>query len=245
MIMELSINELDKTADDLKRQMEEFGQDSEVVKQIAMSRKMLTLIDSTCDAVGLGLSIDDQTNVRLGARVLPEPGSALAKITAPANPPIPPLAGYAEMPLIFAAGGPVPEGLGTRWPKPTRSLLEDNPSIKGFGQFSDEDWDKLEKVYRESYEGVSHMSFVMRQPKEDEPMFAGIAGHMIVEDSSQYLETYKKSMELNNQLMANTDSDISIQYEIKPVTVGEYQGYEYWSTWPKLWEMKMFLLCRQ
>jgi len=84
----------------------------------------------------------------------------------------------------------------------------------------------MEEAYRASSEGVRSMSFVMRLVEEDQPLLSGIYGVLGVEDSGAYLESYKKSVELNNELMQRSSSDIQLEYEISPTTVGDLQGYE-------------------
>lgn len=227
-LLDMGRQGLDEAEQQFSQNMEDAEME-QMVERIEQSfglyREMMKVTDAAIETVALGLAVDEQTNVRLGLRAVLDKNSGFAKLAFAKSEHAAPLAGLAAAPIVFAGGGALPEGWGDWVAKTGRRIVEQFPKLSGFEDLDKKDLEKMEELYRASSEGVRSMSFVMQLVDEDQPLLSGMYGLIGVEDSSAYLESYKKSIELNNELMQRSSSDIQLEYEISPTTVGDFRGY--------------------
>ena len=190
----------------------------------AMADALLGFLDAEIDAVGLGLTIDDQTNVRLTKRVRFTKGGELAKFADLKKPDASPFIGYADQPYVFAAGGPIPpEWLGAT-SKLSRKLIEENASIYGFQEFKAEDWAEVEASWTKAMQGVRSASMIMLPGEEEEPLYSNVYSIFKVEDAKAYLESSRQSMKLWNGLIQRSKTDMKLAYEIADSKVGGHDA---------------------
>jgi hypothetical protein len=131
--------------------------------------------------------------------------------------------GQAEA-YVATLAGTIPRGWGELVAKMSRRLHQRFPDLEGYGNFEQADWDKVEQSYRATSAGVQAISFVMRSSKDDEPLLSGFYGVVQVEDASAYLASYQQALEMNNELVERSDSDIRLKNEFSPVTVADAVG---------------------
>ncbi len=219
--------------DSAEQQFAENFEDAEmeeVLEQLQQSfrfyRIFLDLTDAEVDAAALGLAIDEQTNVRLGMRLVLEKDGQLAQIPPVEPSQKSPLAGYREEPFVGVAGGPIPENWADLMGSMYRRMMEQLSGIYGFEDLTEEDWQELQQVMLNSVEGVESVSMILLPGKEEEPLYDNAFGITKVKDAGQYLESYKKAMERWNDLMAKSTGDIQIEYAISSVTIAGKEGLE-------------------
>jgi len=210
---------------------EEFGDPEfaemleEMRKSWAVYRWVLELLDTEIEVFALGISIDEQTNIRIGKRVLLNKKGELSHVgVAKADDSL--LRGYSAGPFVATGGGPIASGWARWFAKMNRRIAEQFPETEGYTEFEEEDWEKVEQSYRTLYDDLRSFSFLIRPASAEEPLISNIFTLSTVEDSASYLESFKKSFELDNDLLRRSTLDVDFQYEIAPVTIAEGKGYE-------------------
>lgn len=187
---------------------------------IRFYQSALGFLGSKIQAGVIGLSIDDATNVRVAKRILFSPEGSEPTLSGMTSLASSPLASYASEPFVVAGGGPVSPTFGETLARATRQLLEKLPDGTGYEGFESEDWDKLEESYRESLAGVQSMSVVLYPGEKDDGLLSNYYGVVKVDDAKAYLKRYRRSLEINNELMGHAESDLSMVYEIAEVEIG-------------------------
>ena len=200
----------------------------ELVTQIRQTfeiyRAVLDATDAQVESSALGIAIDWQSNVRAGARLI------LAKTSEFAQFQFTPLdrkqlkAGSQTRAYVAAVAGTMPKGWGELIAKVSRRLLQRFPDLEGYGDFKQADWDQVEHSYRATSAGVQAISLMMRVTREEEPLLSGFYGVVQVEDAPAYLASYQQALELNNELVERSTSDIKLTSEYAPVTVADATG---------------------
>ena len=203
---------------------------AEMLKQIrktwAFYHWVLELLDQQIKVAAVGVSFDENMNVRLGKRVLLESSTGEPNHVASTKVDASLLAGYRAGPFVVAGGGSFAPGWADWMAQLNRRLAQQFPEAEGYGHFQEEDWQKVEQSYRTLYDGIRSFSFLMRPGSDQEPLLSNLFSIVTVEDSATYLESFKKSFELNNELMRRSTLDVDLQYEISPVTIAGGKGYE-------------------
>lgn len=193
---------------------------------IALYQTMLDVFGTKFDLLAGGLSIDDDSNLRFGLRLLSENNqAATAMVTATTTRPSP-LAGYPDQPFVFAGGGPMEATWMKSLTKATVQMMRQMPEMYGFEELEDEQWEELEATYLELVKDLRSTSMVMLPGKKGEPLFSNIFGTARVENATEYLQAYKKSVETWNRMMVQSTSDIRLQYEIRDLKVGGAEACE-------------------
>ena len=118
----------------------------------------------------------------------------------------------------------MPKGWGELIAKVSRRLLQRFPDLEGYGDFEQADWDQVEQSYRATSAGVQAISFMMQVTREEEPLLSGFYGVVQVEDATAYLASYQQALELNNDLVERSTSDIKLTSEYAPVTLVDVTG---------------------
>ena len=189
-------------------------------QSLAIFDGVLGLLDAEVSAVGLGLSIDDATNLRLTKRVVLSQDGELAKIKGVAASDQSPLAGYAAGPFVAAVGGPVPAAWKESLGEFSRKMMEQFAEDYGFEDFKAEDWQKVQSSWQTAMQGLRSMSLIVLPGEKDEPIYSNVYGIAKVDDARAYLKSYRESTTLWNELMARSSGDINLQYEMSDVKVG-------------------------
>lgn len=197
------------------------------LKQVQQSLRMYELLlgylGAELDAVGVGLAIDEGSNVKLATQaVLSNPGELAGVAASGAGDA--PLVGYADVPYVGVFGGPTPPAYGETLSVFMRNILEANPQSHGFEDLSEADWEELQQSWRDAMGGMKSMSMIVHPGDADDPLYSNVYGAMKVDDSKKYMATYVESMEKWNKLLAKSSSDIKLVYEISEVSVGGQQG---------------------
>ena len=199
----------------------------QVRQSFAIYHVLLKIADAQVESSALGVSIDEQANVKVGMRL------TLAK----ANP----FSQFQFAPIeqrqrgmfekkgqvgaaVATLMGTIPPGWGNLLAKMSRRLLEQFPELEGYDQFELADWNKVEQSYQALVAGVQAVSMVMRVVPEDEPLLSGFYGVVQVDDANAYLASYQQALKLNNELVERSHSDIKLLREFSPVTVAGATG---------------------
>ncbi len=195
-------------------------------QKFAVSKWMLEMLDAELKVGAVGLAIDEQRNLRLGKRILIKDTGILGKTKQIEASSQSPLAGYPDQPYVVVAGGPFPKSWGNALATASRKMMEIMPEANGLEGLGKEKWQELEETYRTMMRGLEFSSMILLPGKEGDPLFSNLYGIAKVADAAGYLDSYQKAMETWNQIMAQSTSDIQLQYEVTPTTVGDAKACE-------------------
>jgi hypothetical protein len=183
--------------------------------------QMVQFLGAEMQAGAVGLTIDDATNVRLAKRVLLSQAGVLASLAEAQPLPKSPLANFSSGPFVIAGGGPLPPGFGDAFARLTRRFVEQLPAGQGYEGLKPNDWEKLEQSYRDSVAGLTSAAFVLRPGEKEEGLLSNYFFASKSSGSQQYLESFRKSLQLQNEVMEAAENDLSLPYEISSVNVAD------------------------
>jgi hypothetical protein len=212
--------ELEETFNDpqLAQTLREFKQGLEVWEAV------LGFFGAELDAAGVGLALDDSSNIKLLTQLVLTKGGKLANTKRVEPGKQSPLAGYPDEPFIVAGGGPLPPTYADTGAKFMRAMLQKFPSPYGFQKLSDSDWKEAEEMWADSMRGLQSITGAMLLGEKDSPLFSNLYSIMKVDDSARYLKSYAESMKKWNDLLARTTIDIKLKYDISDVEVAGKKG---------------------
>jgi len=194
---------------------------------LVVYQTMLDLFGAEVDRLAFGFSIDETSNLRAGLRLLWENDHrASAATTTTATTPAAPLAGYPDQPFVLAGGGPLDGTWMNSLIKAGVQVMRQMPETYGYEEFQEEQWQDLETSYQDFVKSVRCASVLMLPGEKGEPLFSNFFGTAQVHSAAQYLQSYRKSVETWNRLMAQSTSDIRLQYEIREIKVGGAEACE-------------------
>ena len=215
-----------RQAADQRQQAEAMLNDpdeSEALREIQRSMQAFDLalefLGAEIKGGALGLSIDEATNVKLAKRVLLSEAGVLATMTGAKPLAKPPLTNFAAGQFVVAGGGPLPPGFGDAFASTIRRFTEQLPPGRGYEGFVPDDWQKLEQSYQEFMKGLSSTSFVLYVGEKEEGLFSNYYSVAQADDAKAYLQSFRKSIELDNELMAKAENDLSFPFELKDAAV--------------------------
>jgi hypothetical protein len=218
---------------DFRQQMEANFADPALSEMMNDMRRNIELADKSMEFLGaevkagaIGLTIDDATNVRLAKRVIFTAKDGESKMPATEPPKQSPLSGFASAPYVIGGGGPIPAGYGDRLAALSRQLLQNLPQGRGYTGFEEEDWQQLEKSYRQMMKGLTSIGFVLYEGQKADGVLSNYYFTYEVEDSQAYLKQFRESMEINNELMAKAANDLLLEYKLKDVTIADKPALE-------------------
>jgi hypothetical protein len=191
---------------------------------LAMYEGIRELLGIEIAAVGAGLAIDDDANVRLLSQaVLSDDYKAtiaLGKLPSAASP----YKGYSDQPYVAAIGGLLPKGFADSSAILMRDLLKANPQSHGFENLTDQDWQNFEDSWRAYLAGISSVSVIAYLGADEDPLVSNIYGILNVESAAAYLASYTESIKKWNSLLKLTTSDIALEYELTDEKVAGREG---------------------
>lgn len=209
---------------------EEFGDPelAEALKQmqqsLTMAEAMLGFVGAEVDAAGIGLSIDDATNVKISKRVLLAKEGELAKVKsiAPIEPA--PLVGYPAGSFVLAAGGPFPPEWGEAMSRTSRKWMERFPEVYGLNDLDETQWKELEDLWGKSMKGARSISMVLETGDEDDPLYSNLFSVFKIDDAKGYLKNNREALKVWNEIMAGANPNFNMQYEASDVQIGGHDG---------------------
>ncbi len=204
-------------------QFEELAQQME--NNIALSKFFLEMVGAEIKMGAVGLAVDDQANLRLGKRILLS-NTGIFGNTEPIDSSVSPLAGYTSQPYVVAGGGPFPESWSETLAALSLIILEKMPDAYGLEDLAEEKWNELEEMYVSVMQGVRFSSMIMVPGEKGDPLFSNLYGIVKAADAEGYLDSYQKSMETWNDILAQSSGDIKLQYELTSTTVGDFKACE-------------------
>lgn len=207
---------------------DQFGdaQLSELLEDFEASAALAeTLLDASreeFDAAGVGIVLDDATNLRITQRIALRSGGVLAALDDVAPLADSPLASIADKAYVFAFGGPLPAQLVDRLSGVLRRLMERYPEAYGFQAFTPDQWAEVETTLREGMQSVRSTATVFYLGEPDDPLLSNYVGVTRVDDSAKYLALVRTATEKWNQLLSKSSSDLGpkMAYEIEEREVG-------------------------
>lgn len=203
----------------------------QMVQQLRMGlvffqNAILNDFNRSLDVAAVGVAIDKRSNVRLGYRAVLIHGSDQASADQPAEVQSSPLVGHAAGPYVLAVSGRLATDadhfLGALWNRMNETLR----TMGGDKPLSLEDQQKQQQAQELLRDGARQISLVFRPGQEDDPLLAGVSGVVHVDDAEAYLQSVQKSFVLENEVLANTSTDLLLQWELTPTTVADGKGYE-------------------
>jgi hypothetical protein len=196
--------------------------------QLQQIKKSMQIYDLVFEFLGaeigagvIGLSIDDSANVKLAKRILLKKAGVLASLNNAKPLAKSPLSGFAAGPFVFAGGGPIPPGFDKAYAGLMRRFAEQLPNESGYKGFTSTDWDKFEQSYLEKLRGLTSLSVVLFTGEKGDGLLTDFFSLYDTTDAQAYLRTYQHSIELDNELMARAESDLSFPAELSE---GEVAG---------------------
>jgi hypothetical protein len=214
-----------------RTEMENQFSDPQFAEMAANVKQALDMYDSIlgfCNteiaAGAIGMSIDDATNIRISDRVVFEKDGELAKLEDIPKLDQSPLIGYPAGPFVFAGGGPLPQAFSEFVSKMSRKTMEKYPEKYGFQNFDEEKWNKIEESWKAATAGLRSMSVALLPGGKDDAIVSNIFYIVHVDDADAYFASSRKSMELWNELVAASSSDIKLPYEITDVVISGKKG---------------------
>lgn len=198
-------------------------EESEALREIQRSMQAFELalefLGAEIKGGAVGLSIDAATNVKLAKRVILSEAGVLAAMTGAKPLAKAPLANFAAGQFVIAGGGPLPPGFGDALASTIRRVTEQLPPGRGYEGFTPDDWEKLEQSHREFMKGLNSTSFVLYVGEKEEGLLSNYYSVAKADDAKAYLQSFRKSLELDNELMAKAENDLSFPFELKDAEV--------------------------
>jgi hypothetical protein len=179
----------------------------------------LEFLDAEVTAGAVGLTIDEATNVKLAKRVILAKAGLLASLADAKPLEKSPLARFAPRQFVIAGGGPLPKGFAEASGSLARRFMEQLPPGRGYEGLTADDWQKLEQSYREKMQGLLSTSFILYSGEKEEGLLSNYFAISQVSDAQAYLQHFRKSIELDNELMEQAENDLSIPYELSETEV--------------------------
>lgn len=217
-----------RQAADQRQQAEALLNDPEESEALREIQRSMQAFDLALEFLGaeikggaVGLSIDDATNVKLAKRVILSEAGVLAAMTGAKPLTKPPLANFAADQFVVAGGGPLPPGFGDAFASTIRRFTEKLPPGRGYEGFTPEDWQKLEQSYQEFLKGLTSTSFVLYVGEKEEGLLSNYFSVAQADNANSYLQSFRRSLELDNELMAKAENDLSFPFELSETKVDD------------------------
>jgi len=181
---------------------------------------LLESLETEIHLVAVAVSLDEDANLRISKRVLLKESSKLLPAVAPKADVVSPLLGYADQPFVVVGGGPFPESWAEMLSTMSRTFMERMPELYGLEKLESQTWEKLQDTSLSLMKALQSSSIIVLPGEKGEPLVSNVFGVMKTEDAASYLESYREVIELWNEIMENSTSDIAFRYEIGTKTVG-------------------------
>jgi hypothetical protein len=190
-------------------------------------RPILEALGESMHIVACSATIDENTNFRFALRALTKSSDEL---TPAESTPIPSqsLAGYPDEPFVIAGGGPASGHWFQVMTDKSLDLMQQMPKAYGLEEVSEPDWQKFNADYQKLVKEMQFesMSMMLGTGKPGDPIFGSFYGVVRVKDAAAYLDTFRKSIKLWNDFVAQSSSKTPWKYELQDKTVGEAKGIE-------------------
>ncbi|MEM8947364.1 MAG: hypothetical protein AAGD11_19475 [Planctomycetota bacterium] len=167
----------------------------------------------------VGISVDDDLNVRVAERVLLKSRSQFASSKIEVRSNRPPSFGLSSQPYVVAGGGAIPAGWGRLAAGYLLQMEKEQASMTGLEKVSDELWAKEGRAFRLLLEDVTACSIVMLPGKKGEPLVGNLLGIVTVDRVSDYLESLDEVVETWTEMTAASTSDIKPTIELERDTI--------------------------
>lgn len=200
------------------------GMLAQLQQSMAVYQSLLELLGTKVNAAAFGLSLSDSGDLRLGMRFL-QPGDRSDPAGAPAGH-TPLLAGYPDRPFVLAGGGPTSSREMRELTTAYVLIMKQSPAAYGYQDFDDQAWQDLESSYQVLAQKVRSASMMMLTGEKGDPLFGNFYSTLTLDNASEFLDTFKKSVETWNRLEAQSSSDIQLQWEIHDIKVGGAEACE-------------------
>ncbi|MBX3434016.1 MAG: hypothetical protein KF847_11900 [Pirellulales bacterium] len=204
---------------------EQFADEAfaDTVAEMKRSFAMLDLLLGNCSdeihAVAVGLSIDDDANLRLGKRALLKPKSRLGKLGEGAAPVPQLLRGYADEPFVAVGGGPVSGRFAEFLVDLNDRLVALDPDGFGFGGIPEEELKAAFDKQRTMYDGVNSLSIAYLPGKENDALMSNYYMVLGCDDSAKVLDRWEQGMQIANDLMERSTSELKMHWAMERRTI--------------------------
>jgi hypothetical protein len=226
MLLVMAHQELSSGRSAVEQQFEELEMDEELATLQAAFEvygKLLGFVGDEVTSAALGVRIEDSGNVLLGIRGVARQDGHLAELGAIRRGQAP-LAGVPEGPYVIAGGAPWPAELSEAMLKFSIDFMKSMPAIYGLQGAPEEDLQKLEASLHKAFAGLKHVSFVVRPGEGDEPIYSNMFMMLNVESAGEYIENYKESIKLWNEISSTQETKPAFKYEFSEDTVAGQPG---------------------
>ena len=174
----------------------------------------------------LGVTVDDQSNVRLVQQFILQESSPFAKLVPESIPPETAKLGLSDKPYVFAAGGPIAAGWGKRFATFLRLSEQEAAAENGLENLSTELWRKEERAYQLLFEDLRSCSVVMLTGEMGEPLVGNFLGVATVPNVSKYFNSLPQAIETWNELAQQSTSDLKPGFELTTERIAGKQHCE-------------------
>ena len=196
------------------------------LRSLLFRTEILQWLDTNVELAAVGLSVDDQANVRLGEQFFLRNSSPLASLTPDTFKQQTAKLGLSNKPNVFAAGGPVAPGWGKQLATYVRQLEQENASRNGMEEITSGLWDKEQRAYELLFEDILACSAVMLTGEKGEPLVGNFLGIATVPDVSNYFDSLPQVIETWNKLTQRSTSDLKPNFQLNRETVAGKQHRE-------------------
>jgi hypothetical protein len=181
--------------------------------------------ETEVDAVGFGVQLDKQKTLRLTKRVALTPGGKWAQYAAQVHAAKDPLlAGLPDEPFVAAGGAALSDSLLSGFMTASAEIIKAMPGYYGL---NDEQVAKVAEATKKSnLHGNQSMAFLLGVGEENEPIYAGLAGVVRVDDAQAYMASYEKFITEYAALVKEIGSPMLGVFEIEKSDVGGIAGLQ-------------------
>lgn len=184
--------------------------------------KVLELVSSEIQAVGVGVEIDSETNVRLGKRLILSVDHAEKQQSAERDL----LLGFTEQPFVFAGGIALPESILEKLVEYSFQIQRSAPNLWDLEDLPDEMWPKHQDAVAAVAGGIKSVSLMMLPGEEGDPLLSNFYGVLQVDSAADFLEAYEQEVEVRNEVLAHSQGDIQMVYDVRRLRIADGEALE-------------------
>ena len=190
-------------------------------------RVVFALVSTEIELAGVGVAVDDNGNITLGKRLMlkSDLSGELASDTDTTNGSTTnPLVSYADVPFVLAGGCRMPSATLEKMVTFCTRVMRASPQLWGLRDLPGSQWQSLQAAVLESVEQIRSMSLCVLPGEEDDPVMSNVYSVLRVDDPQEFLADYKNSVEVWNEMLQQSQSDIQLQYELEDLEIAGLQA---------------------
>lgn len=203
-------------------------QSAQVVAGLEIYRKVLAKASEQVDAFGIGIALDESSNLSIDSHTTFVAGgdwAAAMKDLKPMEGNI--FAGIAARPFVFAGGGMIPESWASGLADFSASSVAQMNTTGGGLKLTEQQRKEFVEAMRSMLKGTESMAFVMASPKPGGSFLDGSMGITKVDDTKDYLARYQKSTETVSEITKDQAASPFKFASVKKIEIDGHDGLEF------------------